>query len=371
MARRSPYSRPLVYTLGALLAVAAVVGVYKLLAGPSVSVASAPEAKPADPAPVASPAPQKPADPAPVRTSLPLAANPTTRPAATPAHAPVIRDPAPVTPLTPVTPVVAPAPSTSDASATQLIADADAKRKADDLIAARKLLVDAIDTHKLSAADHDDVLRRLNEINETVVFSNRKFISDPYAVAHVVKPGESMEKIAKQYDVTWKFIGRLNNISDPRKLQAGKSLKIVKGPFHALVDKSDFTLDIYLGKPGEPGAILVKRLRVGLGESDSTPTGVWNIDNKLENPRYYNPRAEGPRVIEPDDPKNPLGERWIALVGASGQAVGKTSYGIHGTIDPESIGQKKSMGCIRMLNEDVELVYDMLVTGKSTVTVVD
>lgn len=365
MARRSPYSRPLVYALGALLVVAGVMGVYKLLAGDDQPVASAPQATDTAAAPVV--APQTPVEP--TRTSLAQLANPTTRPTA----APVPPAPPPVAPLANVQPVAAQAtaPSTSDASATQLIADADAKRKSDDLVAARKLLVDAIDTGKLSSADHDDVLRRLNEINETVVFSSRKFISDPHAVTHVVKPGELMQRIARQYDITWELIGRLNGISDPRKLQAGKSLKIIKGPFHAMVDKSDFTLDIYLGKPGEPGAMFVKRFRVGLGESDSTPTGLWTVDTKLPNPRYYNPRAEGPRVIEPDDPKNPLGERWIALIGTSGQAVGKTSYGIHGTIEPDSIGQRKSMGCIRMLNEDVELVYDLLIPGKSTVTVVD
>jgi lipoprotein-anchoring transpeptidase ErfK/SrfK len=171
--------------------------------------------------------------------------------------------------------------------------------------------------------------------------------------------------------MTVELLKQINNITDERKLQAGKSLKIVKGPFHALVNKKTFTLDIYIGKPTEPGAVFLRRFKVGLGASDSTPTGTWNVGTKQVNPGYTNPRNEGPHTFAPDDPKNPLGERWIALEGASGQAVGKTSYGIHGTIEPDSIGQMKSMGCIRMLNEDVELVYDLLITGKSTVTVVE
>ena len=256
-------------------------------------------------------------------------------------------------------------------SAASVFEQADAKIKSDDLLAARKLLVDAIDNARLSDTDKDQALQRVSRINETVVFSVRKFNSDPFAEQHLVKPGESLQKIAKNYDVPWQFIGRLNNITDPRKLQAGRTLKVVRGPINALVSKTHFTLDLYIGTPTQPGAVLLKRLRVGLGESDSTPTGVWAVSTKLENPRYYNPRNDGPRIIEPDDPKNPLGERWIALEGRSGQAVGKISYGIHGTIEPESIGQKKSMGCIRMLNEDVELVYDMLAPGKSTVTVVE
>ena len=39
------------------------------------------------------------------------------------------------------------------------------------------------------------------------------------------------------------------------------------------------------------------------------------------------------------------------------------SYGIHGTIEPDSIGKNESRGCIRMLNSEVEEVYDFLVIG--------
>ena len=57
--------------------------------------------------------------------------------------------------------------------------------------------------------------------------------------------------------------------------------------------------------------------------------------------------------------------------GIDGKAVGQNSYGIHGTIDESSIGQQQSQGCIRLHNADVELVYDLLTEGKSTVIVRD
>jgi lipoprotein-anchoring transpeptidase ErfK/SrfK len=75
--------------------------------------------------------------------------------------------------------------------------------------------------------------------------------------------------------------------------------------------------------------------------------------------------------IEADDPKNPLGEFWIGLEGVDGNAVGQESYGIHGTIEPDSIGKMASLGCIRMLNDDVAVLYEMLVEGKSIVVVRD
>jgi lipoprotein-anchoring transpeptidase ErfK/SrfK len=91
------------------------------------------------------------------------------------------------------------------------------------------------------------------------------------------------------------------------------------------------------------------------------------VENRIPHPKYYSPRGEG--VIEADDPKNPLGHYWIALTGTDGNAVGKLSYGIHGTIDPDSIGKMASMGCIRMRNEDVAIVYELLTSGKSIVVV--
>ncbi len=48
---------------------------------------------------------------------------------------------------------------------------------------------------------------------------------------------------------------------------------------------------------------------------------------------------------------------------------GQTSYGIHGTIEPDTIGRQASMGCVRLKVEDVQLVYDMLSEGKSRVLV--
>jgi L,D-transpeptidase ErfK/SrfK len=129
-------------------------------------------------------------------------------------------------------------------------------------------------------------------------------------------------------------------------------------------------MDIYLGtSPGGVGSTFITSYRVGLGKDDSTPLGTWKAAGKLKNPAYYSPRGEG--IIAADDPKNPLGEYWIGLVGIDGSAVGKNSYGIHGTIDPASIGREESMGCIRMRNEDVAIVYELLVEGKSTIVVKD
>jgi LysM repeat protein len=288
--------------------------------------------------------------------------------------------PAPTTTAPPTTrPATQPSQGTSAAkskptgpiSSTPLV-DAKARQGAGDLLSARRILNASLVAGKFSATEAQQAKAMLSEINAAVVFSPKRFADDEYGGTYSVQPGELLQKIAAMHNITWQYLCRVNGLSDPKKLRAGATIKVLNGPFHALVEKKKFNMEIWVG--GEPytsGACYVTSFGVGLGKDDSTPTGKWLIQqgNKIKNPTYYSPRGEG--VIEAGDPKNPLGQYWMGLVGVDGHAVGKMSYGIHGTIDPDSIGKQQSMGCIRMRNEDVAQVFELLVEGKSTVTVRD
>src|SRR5262249_27388896 len=142
------------------------------------------------------------------------------------------------------------------------------------------------------------------------------------------------------------LLGRINGVSEPNRLQVGQRVKVIRGPFSAVISKTAHRMDIYLGN------IYVRSFIVGLGQNGSTPTGAWTINSKLKNPSWTDPVSS--KHFLADDPDNPIGERWIGLSGVEGDAVGKLGFGIHGTIDPGSIGQDKSMGCIRMSATDVE-----------------
>lgn len=264
-------------------------------------------------------------------------------------------------PSTPAVPDSAPTSSALSAARTQIAAG--------DLLAARASLNADLSSGQLGASDSAETRKLLSDISQVVYFSPKRFPDDPFGGTYNVAPGDNLAKIGAKFEITPGFLQRLNGITDPKKLRAGQTIKIVKGPFHAVVTKHDFTLDVYMGPPGERGSLFVTQLKVGLGKDDSTPTGVWAVKagGKLKNPKFWG--AGGLKPIDADDPKNPLGEYWIALAGMDGQAVGKDGYGIHGTIDPSSIGTQASLGCIRLKDEDIALVYDLLVDGKSTVTV--
>jgi lipoprotein-anchoring transpeptidase ErfK/SrfK len=98
----------------------------------------------------------------------------------------------------------------------------------------------------------------------------------------------------------------------------------------------------------------------------STPTGVWRIYDKKENPTWYNPALDSwgaglPAVI-PGGPGNPMGTRAIYI-----DAPGLIR--VHGTTDDASIGRYASHGCIRMHNSEIEQLYPMVDVGDHVVVV--
>lgn len=256
-------------------------------------------------------------------------------------------------------------------AANRTLAAAKALADSEKLLEARDAYNAALVSGKLKPDEVRATKFEISALNEVVVFNPRRFDADAFGGSFTVPSGGVLAKIAKRFDVTPELLLRINGMADARRLQAGKSIKVVKGPLHAVVDKSDFTLDVYFGAPGGPNSTYLTTFRVGLGKDNSTPLGKWILKpgGKVKNPVYYSPRGEG--VIDADDPKNPLGEYWLALEGTEGDALNKQSYGIHGTIDPDSIGTMASMGCIRLKNEDIERVYELLIDGKSTVVVTE
>jgi lipoprotein-anchoring transpeptidase ErfK/SrfK len=62
-------------------------------------------------------------------------------------------------------------------------------------------------------------------------------------------------------------------------------------------------------------------------------------------------------------PRNPLGSRAMYLW----QGNKDTLYRIHGTVEPWTIGQSVSSGCIRMINQDVIDLYERAPVGGKVV----
>lgn len=106
----------------------------------------------------------------------------------------------------------------------------------------------------------------------------------------------------------------------------------------------------------------VKHYPVAIGQAEwQTPIGTFTVQNMQKDPAWQHPITDEVIAAGPD---NPLGSRWIGF-----WQDGSVQIGFHGTNQSELIGQAVSHGCIRMLNQDIELLYEEI--GPGAVVVVE
>ena len=106
------------------------------------------------------------------------------------------------------------------------------------------------------------------------------------------------------------------------------------------------------------------RYGIGVGRDGFQWNGLLKITRKAEWPDWT-PPAEMierqpylPRFMA-GGPGNPMGARALYL--------GNTVYRIHGTNAPETIGHAVSSGCFRLVNEQIEDLYDRVKVGAKVI----
>ena len=186
----------------------------------------------------------------------------------------------------------------------------------------------------------------LDNLNIKILFSPA-MTSDSFT--YEVQKGDTLTKIAKKFNTTTELILKANGLKDAN-VKIGRKLKISKAKFSIIIDKSQNILTLKSDQE------ILKTYKVSTGKNSCTPVGTFKVTNKLIDPPWY-PSTGG--MIPAKDPKNVLGSRWIGL--------SKQGYGIHGTIDPESIGKSVTEGCVRMKNSEVEELYSIIPIGTEVV----
>jgi lipoprotein-anchoring transpeptidase ErfK/SrfK len=106
------------------------------------------------------------------------------------------------------------------------------------------------------------------------------------------------------------------------------------------------------------------RYGIGVGRDGFQWSGLLKITRKAEWPDWIPPpemiarQPYLPRFMA-GGPGNPLGARALYL--------GNTVYRIHGTNQPQTIGQSISSGCFRLVNGDVIDLYDRIPLGTKVI----
>ncbi|EAZ91007.1 L,D-transpeptidase [Crocosphaera chwakensis] len=86
-----------------------------------------------------------------------------------------------------------------------------------------------------------------------------------------------------------------------------------------------------------------------------TPRGEFSVIQMVEDPQWKNPWNGR---VSAAGPNSPLGERWIGFWREGGKYIG-----FHGTPGEHVMGQAVSHGCVRMRNQDVKALYELVQTG--------
>ena len=83
----------------------------------------------------------------------------------------------------------------------------------------------------------------LNQLAGSVIYSQQDLLQPP----HVVQAGETLPSIAAPLGVPWQLLAKINGVPDPNRLVPGESLKVLLGPFDAVVSVSRRRLSLPVG----------------------------------------------------------------------------------------------------------------------------
>ena len=199
---------------------------------------------------------------------------------------------------------------------------------------------------------------------------------------------------ATHYATSRHFIARsLNRKPDyfTQKVSPGDRFNVFKRDqniqFHLLIDLSKCRMWFYYYDADSNERVLLKTYRVGVGRIDPkrssgylTPTGKYVLGNKIA---IYKPGTMGFFHDQKTEMIRVFGTRWIPfdkeVEGCSENAKG---FGIHGApwmADPATgqlaedrtkVGQYESDGCIRLLSEDIEELFAIIVTKPTQIELV-
>jgi LysM repeat protein len=197
---------------------------------------------------------------------------------------------------------------------------------------------------RISDEHRRQILDLLDQVAGRVVYSRQPLLGE----LHVVGPGETLESIAGSYNVPWPLLAKINGIQDPVNLAAGQKLKVIQGPFDAVIDLDKFEMTLMLGR------LYAGRFPISVGSDEQQLEGSYEVRSKILSPAYTGAAGE----FAGQDPNNPLGDRKLDLGGG---------VAIHGTNDPARIGTIGGPGSIALSQEGIQHVYDILSVGSRVV----
>jgi len=207
---------------------------------------------------------------------------------------------------------------------------------------------------RADGAEKDELRARLDKLAKDLLFTSRHI--EGIDRMHTPRRGDTLEVLCKKtfrnYGARTSpgFVAAVNGMRSPKDLRAREPIRVPLGTLSIRVVKHEFRLYVLLDD------CYVRSFGVGLGRQGGTPVTTFVVGGMNKNPDWY---PKPGLKIPFGDSRNILGTRWIGFRNTPEHR----GFGIHGTSDPSSIGREESSGCVRMLNREVEILFDWLTPG--------
>lgn len=193
------------------------------------------------------------------------------------------------------------------------------------------------DDPALSPEESRRVAEMLDYLAGAVVYSREHCLEPP----HTVRPGERLDQIAAQYGVSPELLAKINGLPGGADLTPGIQLKVVRGPFGALVDKSRRQLSVFLGP------LYAGSFNIGFGQDRPPVDGQFSI---IEKTAFQPPPGAMP----------PSGAVSHQLNLGSGMS-------LHTDGGEAPLDNDRARGCIRLQSAQSSDVYDILSVGSQVI----
>ena len=215
-------------------------------------------------------------------------------------------------------------------------------------------------TPQLSREESQQLTDLLDQVAGAVIYDSRQHLAEaPY----VAKSGDTLERIADKYSVPAALLAKINGIripppgSDslagasshgrPTPLKPGRELKVLRGPFEAVITLDRFELLLKVG------GRYAGRFPIGVGRDPARLLGTYHVEEKFSAPTRRDD------VVDLGASNSVVKHPWIVLDGG---------IRLHGTDDAHNLRHGDNEGWICLGARDIEDVYDILSIG-SLVTI--
>jgi LysM repeat protein len=209
------------------------------------------------------------------------------------------------------------------------------------------LLSDWYGDPSLSPAETLEVNVLLSQLAGSVIYSTQHRLEPPY----MVQAGEQLSDIAQKCNVPWQLLAKINGLSGPEQIQPGQQLKVVRGPFSALIDLSERRMTLMLDRR------YAGQFPLEVDPTISVEEGAWTINQKLLTPGGVSPMSFSSASSD---------QKSLMMTNASGGASQIVILRGANTSTPAATDPAGRV--IRLKTKDVDDVYDILSLG-SPVTI--